>query len=546
MKSFIKYFTGLKRNYGYCNVEKGYPDPDTGKIKFDLKDYGWARKPIVDQDYIDHLEGKRSIGINPCDDEGLAIFGAIDIDPKNYIDFKPEKYLKIIETKELPVIPVKSKSGGLHIYVFTKERVKASDIREFLEKLLFVFGLPAKTEIYPKQTSLEATDGRRPSGNFINIPYYNKKDRVAVDTTNTEISFDTFMKAIELNAQTEEGLKNFGAEIINKELKNAAPEFIDGPPCMGIICGMLDKGEYVSPGKEGEHSKMPDERDRYLYNYMVFAKRKYPDSWETKVLEHARKYIHYDTIWGDDKVNKKIKAWKGDTAGYTCYEDPIQAKCAKHVCLRRKFGVGTQLNGAWPDIISVTRLDYKPQPKYFLYVKQPTGKIKTVYAKHVKQIIEQRELKALIADATKIVPPPIKQKDFQAIINDLWAKLDVETPDPESQPAGILFRHIKEYLNDIRATTYASFKSGGVLVEDDKAYFLFHKFYEELKRNEWKYDEAETKTMVKEIFKGKRVQKRFPKAKENAIWCTELEMEKFEEEDPPEELLEFDDREDIV
>jgi hypothetical protein len=52
--------------------------------------------------------------------------------------------------------------------------------------------------------------------------------------------------------------------------------------------------------------------------------------------------------------------------------------------------------------------------------------------------------------------------------------------------------------------------------------------------------------MVKEIFKGKRVQKRFPKAKENAIWCTELEMEKFEEEDPPEELLEFDDREDIV
>ena len=148
MKSFIKYFTGLKRNYGYCNVEKGYPDPDTGKIKFDLKDYGWARKPIVDQDYIDHLEGKRSIGINPCDDEGLAIFGAIDIDPKNYIDFKPEKYLKIIEAKELPVIPVKSKSGGLHIYVFTKQRVKASDIREFLEKLLFVFGLQLFLNIF--------------------------------------------------------------------------------------------------------------------------------------------------------------------------------------------------------------------------------------------------------------------------------------------------------------------------------------------------------------------------------------------------------------
>ena len=37
---------------------------------------------------------------------------------------------------------------------FAKEKIKASEIREFLEKLLFIFGLPSKTEIYPKQTSL--------------------------------------------------------------------------------------------------------------------------------------------------------------------------------------------------------------------------------------------------------------------------------------------------------------------------------------------------------------------------------------------------------
>ena len=48
---------------------------------------------------------------------------------------------------------------------------------------------------------------------------------------------------------------------------------------------------------------------------MVFAKRKYPDQWEAKVLEKARDYIKYDNIWGDDKVKSKIKAWKGDTAG---------------------------------------------------------------------------------------------------------------------------------------------------------------------------------------------------------------------------------------
>ena len=52
---------------------------------------------FTDKDYEDHLIGKKSIGIQPCDDDGLAIFGAIDIDSKAYQDFSPKKYLEIIE-----------------------------------------------------------------------------------------------------------------------------------------------------------------------------------------------------------------------------------------------------------------------------------------------------------------------------------------------------------------------------------------------------------------------------------------------------------------
>jgi len=532
-KEFIKYFTGLKRNYGYCNVDKGYKD-EAGKIRFDPRDYGWAKRPITDQDYVAHLNGKKSIGIQPCDDDGLAIFGAIDIDPKNYTDFKPEKYLKIIEEKELPVIPIKSKSGGLHLYVFTKERVKASDIREFLEKLLFIFGLPAKTEIYPKQTSLETTEGKRSSGNFINIPYYNKNDRVAVDTSNNELKFETFMKVIELNAQTADTLNNFGATLIQRALKNESPQFKEGPPCLGIICGGLEKN----------NTKLKDERDRFLYNYMVFAKKKYQDSWEEKVLEGARKYIEYDKIWGDTKVEKKIKSWKGDTAGYTCHEDPIQGHCVKSTCLRRKFGVGKQLNSEWPEIISITKIDYRPDPRFDLSVKLLTGKIKIVRAKNIKQVIEQKELRALIAAHTSIVPPPLKPKDFQDLVSGLWAEMNVETPDPDSQPAGILFRLTKDFLNDTKANTYNAFKTGSVFIDRGKAYFLFNKYYEDLKTREWKMDEAETRTMLYDIFKGAATQRRIFKS--NVVRCIELEMKLFEQETPPKEILEFEDKNEIV
>jgi len=34
MTDFIKYFTGLQRNYGFCNIKNGYKDPNTGKLKF--------------------------------------------------------------------------------------------------------------------------------------------------------------------------------------------------------------------------------------------------------------------------------------------------------------------------------------------------------------------------------------------------------------------------------------------------------------------------------------------------------------------------------
>ena len=33
-KEFKNHFTGLTRNFGFCNISNGYKDPDTGKIKF--------------------------------------------------------------------------------------------------------------------------------------------------------------------------------------------------------------------------------------------------------------------------------------------------------------------------------------------------------------------------------------------------------------------------------------------------------------------------------------------------------------------------------
>ena len=101
MQEFINIFSGLRRRYGYCNVQNAKIHPATGKKYFEKKDYGWSKTELKDEDYIEHLNGTRSIGIQPCDDNDQAVFGAIDIDPSNYSTFSPKKYLEIIDKKQL-------------------------------------------------------------------------------------------------------------------------------------------------------------------------------------------------------------------------------------------------------------------------------------------------------------------------------------------------------------------------------------------------------------------------------------------------------------
>ena len=65
-----------------------------------------------------------------------------------------------------------------------------------------------------------------------------------------------------MNLQTKEQLKKIAGDLVKKELTGGPTEFLDGPPCLQAITKELGEGE-----------KLPDERDRFLFNYMVFAKK---------------------------------------------------------------------------------------------------------------------------------------------------------------------------------------------------------------------------------------------------------------------------------
>ena len=152
-KRYIEYFNGYRLAYGVADFEHpdAYIDQENGKKK---PVYRWNYEELTADIYQAHLEGKLSIGIQPCNENSEVKFGVIDIDPKDYDSFDKKFFLEKIQEYNLPLIPVASKSGGLHLFIFMKTFTSASVVKSFLSNLLPTFKLKPDCEIFPKQTQL--------------------------------------------------------------------------------------------------------------------------------------------------------------------------------------------------------------------------------------------------------------------------------------------------------------------------------------------------------------------------------------------------------
>ena len=146
---------------------------------------------------------------NPCNEESEARFGVIDVDPKNYDDFDKKFFIDIIQNYKLPLIPILSKSGGLHLYLFMNDFIPAALIKSFLSNLLPLFKLKPDCEIFPKQTQLtkDSDTGQLNKGNFINLPYFKKSERLAINLDGKPFTFDQFISVVESNTVSAEDLK---------------------------------------------------------------------------------------------------------------------------------------------------------------------------------------------------------------------------------------------------------------------------------------------------------------------------------------------------
>ena len=285
MNRFKEIFTGLERAHGVTFVDKKGVDGEKIKGKSFVK-----REPVTDNMWLSHLQGREpSLGIIPINDENKCIWGCIDID--SYAGFDHQKLINKIKLLKLPLVVFRSKSGGAHVFCFTTVPVTAQLMRDKLLSVSAVLGYGG-SEVFPKQVELKSEED---TGNFLNLPYFNGDNttRYAFRESGDGATMEDFYELYERNKLTPEKLETL-------EIKRPLSEFSDGPPCIESLT----------------QTKLNDGRDRVIYQYIQYAKRKWPEDWHNRINQFNYKY--FENPLDDKTIQDKIKFHAKKDLGFKC------------------------------------------------------------------------------------------------------------------------------------------------------------------------------------------------------------------------------------
>ena len=448
MERFRQIFTGLMRAHGCTYVDKKGADGLKVKGKSFVK-----REPVTEELWQNHLNGiEPSLGIIPINEDNKCRWGCIDVD-KYTLDHK--EIIRKINTYKLPLVTCRSKSGGAHIFLFTTDFVPAKLMRDKLMSVSAILGF-GNAEVFPKQIELKSQDD---TGNFLNLPYFNSKNttRYCFNSQGQAVTITAFLDSIKQGALTPKQLQDL-------KIKRPPSEFDDGPPCLESLT------------KE----KLDDGRDRVMFQFRVYAKKKWPDSWADKLDEFNFK--HFVHPYRHDEIAKFRKDNKD--YGFKCNEDPMCNHCDKQLCKTRQYGIGTQTMFPQLSDLQIIELD----PKIFrLNVDGERVELKA------EELQEQRLFVRACMNQIHKFPPTIKPKDYKDMVAMLMANPEIIEAPTGATKLEQLAQHLENYCTSRTAegATKEDMESGNVWNKDNNHHFIFTHFYHKfLHRHKWteKYD----------------------------------------------------------
>lgn len=385
-----------------------------------------ARKPsfTINETYTiehirSHLEGHVGVGLGPITDDNQCLWGAIDIDVHGpngqHVDI--EQIDLKIQRDKLPLVAARTKSGGVHCYVFFKGWTDPGRVRLLLTRWASSLGFPT-AEIFPKQATLDtpSTAIERPKASWLNLPYYNalETDRWAIDG-GKQVTFDYFLSLAESKR----------IDLVEYE-KGADVDYINGPPCLQeMLKSKIEEGG----------------RNTAVFQAAVYLKRAFSADWKPRLVEFNAMALV--TPLPQQELRAILGSVHKRDYQYKCREEPCRSFCQREVCKKRDFGI-TDKDAAANEVPLIDRVEkvIATPVRWDLTIK---GRVVSVTT---GELFNYEAVRQKVGEVLHIVLPRLKNQEWDLFLQEIMGKVEIKE---EMTIDGLILIRLCEFLR--RANT---------------------------------------------------------------------------------------------
>jgi hypothetical protein len=497
---FHELFAGLEGSHGR------YVLPKEAGANGKMKGHGvTVHKPATVTLWEDHLKGTYQLGVAPIRRNATVVFGAIDVDvyPLDLV-----KLAKKVERMGLPLVVLRTKSGGAHVALFCAEPIEARLVRTRLGEIAAALGHP-KAEVYPKQDSVPEDD-EEACGSWLNMPYHagERSTRYAVDPEGKAYDPEGFLERAEALSVTASEL---AALEVAEEDDGASDDMLKGaPPCLQALA------------KAG----VPDgSRNLALFDYAVYLKKRFGGA--GKLDDYNRAY--FDPPLGPREVNDTARSVMRKDYSYRCKDQPICAVCDKKVCRTRDFGVSPGASALEVTLTTLRKLSTQP-PTWIVDVDGRRLELST------DELLDQRQfIKRVYEETLRLIPPAKPGVWFRAIQTLSETAEVIEVPE-DATKEGQMWAHLARFCTGrSRAKALDEVLLGKAFADpgEGKTYFVSTDFFSYLQQHRMVASEREAFRMLKGH--GVEHRKATVKGKRVTLWSVPSFSEQTEDHQIPRE-----------
>jgi hypothetical protein len=413
-----------------------------------------VREPVTEQLWQDHIDGVRPLGIIPIREDSMCLWGCIDVDK---YDISHAQVVAEIQKRSLPLVVCRTKSGGVHAFLFLSHPTPAADLRDTLREISAVMGW-GDSEVFPKQVEILSDKGDL--GNWLNMPYLggDQTTRYCVKPNGNGMSLSEFIGFAESKRTT--------LDEVSVDTTPQDETLNDGPPCL----------QHLSRVGFPEGT-----RNNGLFSLGIFCKKKFGERWREMLDKYNRDFMRPPLP--TEEVQAVIKALEKKDYQYKCKDQPIVDYCNSALCKQRKFGIGGA--GRYPSIVSMSKLDAGEQTLWFVDVDDRRIELTTT------QLLNYREFQRVCMEQLTIGFMPMRSDTWMEMVGGAMSSATIIEPAIELTSKGHFLELLEEMLtNRHRASSKAEIAMGKPWLDEEHGRYYFRlrdlmDFLDRRKFDEW-------------------------------------------------------------